>query len=83
MSVDPIGYLSNVDAQLAEIIKSVGQYSIKVRNNAFQSLVESIIFQQLAGTAAMVIYERFIKYYNEAAPTPIQILSTPDTEWYF
>ena len=80
VSIDPIDYLSKVDAQLARVIKSVGKYSIKVRNNAFQSLVESIIFQQLAGTAAMVIYERFIKYYNEAVPTPIQILSSPDTE---
>jgi DNA-3-methyladenine glycosylase II len=80
VSSDPIKYLSSVDAQLAGVIKAVGQYSIKVRNNAFQSLVESIIFQQLAGTAAMVIYGRFIKYYNDTLPTPIQILSTPDTE---
>ncbi len=80
MSIDPIKYLSNVDAQLAGVIKAVGQCSIKVRNNAFQSLVESIIFQQLAGTAATVIYERFIKYYNGIMPTPVQILSTPETE---
>jgi DNA-3-methyladenine glycosylase II len=64
VSSDPIKYLSNVDAQLAGVIKSVGQYSITVRNNAFQSLAESIIFQQLAGTAATAIYGKFIKYYN-------------------
>lgn len=80
MSIDPTKYLSNVDAQLAGVIKAVGQYSIKVRNNAFQSLVESIIFQQLAGTAATVIFGRFIKYYNGIVPTPVQILSTPETE---
>jgi DNA-3-methyladenine glycosylase II len=80
VSNDPIQYLSNVDAQLAGVIKAVGRYSIKVRNNAFQSLAESIIFQQLAGTAAAAIYGKFIKYYNEAIPTPIQILSSPDTE---
>ena len=80
MSIDPVKYLSNVDAQLAEVIKSVGQYSIKIRSNAFQSLVESIIYQQLAGTAATVVYRRFIKYYHETMPTPIQILSSPDTE---
>jgi DNA-3-methyladenine glycosylase II len=80
VSSDPIKYLSSVDAKLAGVIKAIGQYSIKVRNNAFQSLVESIIFQQLAGTAAMVIYGRFIKYYNDTLPTHIQILSTPDTE---
>jgi DNA-3-methyladenine glycosylase II len=80
VSIDPTKYLSNVDAQLAGVIKAVGQYSIKVRNNAFQSLVESIIFQQLAGTAATVIFGRFIKYYNGIVPTPVQILSTPETE---
>jgi DNA-3-methyladenine glycosylase II len=80
VSIDPIKYLSNVDAQLAGVIKAIGQYSIKVRNNAFQSLVESIIFQQLAGTAATVIFGRFIKYYNGIMPTPVQILSTPETE---
>ena len=74
MSIDPTKYLS------AGVIKAVGQYSIKVRNNAFQSLVESIIFQQLAGTAATVIFGRFIKYYNGIVPTPVQILSTPETE---
>src|SRR5918912_3114143 len=80
VSIDPIKYLSNVDAQPARVIKAVGQYPIKVRDNAFQSLVESIIFQQLAGTAATAIYGRFIKYYNWTMPTPIQILSSPDTE---
>ena len=80
MSIDPPKFLSNVDPQLAEVIKSVGQYSIKIRNNAFQTLVESIIYQQLAGTAAKVVYGRFIKYYDGAMPTPIQILSSSDTE---
>jgi DNA-3-methyladenine glycosylase II len=80
VSSDPVKYLSNVDAQLAGVIKAVGQYSIKVRNNAFQSLVESIIFQQLAGTAATAIYGRFIKYYNGVMPRPAQILSSPDAE---
>jgi 3-methyladenine DNA glycosylase/8-oxoguanine DNA glycosylase len=65
VSSDPIKYLSSIDTQLAVVIKAVGQYSINAHNNAFQSLVESIIFQQqAAGTAAMVIYGRFIKYYN-------------------
>jgi DNA-3-methyladenine glycosylase II len=80
VSTDPTKYLSNVDARLAGVIKAVGQYSIKARNNAFQSLVESISFQQLAGTVATVIFGRFIKYYNGVMPTPIQILSSPETE---
>ncbi|HEY9386591.1 MAG TPA: hypothetical protein VIP70_06100 [Nitrososphaeraceae archaeon] len=48
MSFDPVKYLFKVDPQLGGVIKIVGKYSIKIRTNAFQSLVESIIYQQLA-----------------------------------
>ena len=58
MSSDPIKYLSSVDAQLAGVIKAVGQYSIKVRNNAFQSLVESIIFKKYIDEKLPEEYEK-------------------------
>jgi DNA-3-methyladenine glycosylase II len=74
-----IKYLSGSDPRLREIIRAVGQYSIKVRNDRFMSLIESIIYQQLAGGAASAIYGRFIKYYNNSPPLPEQILSTPDS----
>jgi DNA-3-methyladenine glycosylase II len=80
MSFDPVKYLFKVDPQLGGVIKTVGKYSIKIRTNAFQSLVESIIYQQLAGSAANIIYTRFIKYCNNVMPKPIQILSTSDSE---
>ena len=80
MSIDPVKYLSRADPQLAGVIKTVGKYSIKIRTNAFQSLVESIIYQQLAGSAANIIYTRFIKHYDNVLPKPIQIISTSDIE---
>ena len=80
MSIDPVKYLSKADPQLAGVIKTVGKYSIKIRTNAFQSLVESIIYQQLAGSAANIIYTRFINHYNNVLPKPIQIISTSDIE---
>jgi DNA-3-methyladenine glycosylase II len=80
MSIDPVKYLSEADPQLAGVIKTVGKYSIKIRTNAFQSLVESIIYQQLAGSAANIIYTRFIKHYNNVLPKPMQIISTSDIE---
>jgi DNA-3-methyladenine glycosylase II len=73
-----IKYLSQSDLRLGEVIGTVGKYSIKLRKDPFQSLVESIIYQQLAGSAASTIYGRFIKYYNNSPPLPEQILSTPD-----
>jgi DNA-3-methyladenine glycosylase II len=80
VSVDDviIKYLSQSDLRLGEVIGTVGKYSIKLRKDPFQSLVESIIYQQLAGSAASTIYGRFIKYYNNSPPLPEQILSTPD-----
>ena len=82
-----IKYLSQTDPCLGEIIRLVGDSSIKIRNDPFQSLVESIIYQQLAGSAARVIYSRFIKYYNNNDDNninsrpflPEQILSTPNS----
>jgi DNA-3-methyladenine glycosylase II len=78
--MDPVRYLSKVDPQLRILIRTIGKYSIKIRANAFQSLVESIIYQQLTGSAANVIYGRFIKYYNNVMPTPREIISTSDIE---
>jgi len=80
VSVDDviIKYLSQSDLRLGEVIGTVGGYSIQLRKDPFQSLVESIIYQQLAGSAASIIYGRFIKYYNNSPPLPEQILSTPD-----
>jgi DNA-3-methyladenine glycosylase II len=80
MSIDPVKYLSKADPQLAGVIKTVGKYSIKIRTNAFQSLVESIIYQQLAGSAANIIYTRLINHYNNVLPKPMQIISTSDIE---
>jgi DNA-3-methyladenine glycosylase II len=81
-----IKYLSQTDPRLREIIRSVGDFSIKIRKDPFRSLVESIIYQQLAGSAARVIYSRFIKYYNKGNNNinsrpflPEQILSTPNS----
>ena len=81
MSVDDviIRYLLEADIRLREVIRSIGEYSIKVRKDPFQSLIESIVYQQIAGSAASVIYGRFMKYYGNHLPLPEHILSTPDS----
>jgi DNA-3-methyladenine glycosylase II len=79
VSVHVIKYLSESDTRLKQVMRSVGEYSIKIRNDPFQSLVESIVFQQLAGSAANTIYGRFIKYYDNVSALHQQILSTPDS----
>jgi DNA-3-methyladenine glycosylase II len=77
-NIDAIQYLCKVDSNLEKIIKIVGKYSINIRNDPFQSLVESIIYQQLAGRAANAIYNRFINYYNNKQITPTRILNSPN-----
>lgn len=77
-NTDAVQYLCKVDSNLEKIIKIVGKYSINIRNDPFQSLVESIIYQQLAGKAANAIYNRFINYYNNKQITPTLILNSPN-----
>jgi DNA-3-methyladenine glycosylase II len=77
-NIDTIQYLCKADSNLEKIIKVVGKYSIKIRNDPFQSLIESIIYQQLAGKAANAIYNRFINYYDNTQVTPTRILNSPN-----
>ena len=63
------------DPILGKIIDNVGDYSLKRRNHHFAVLVESIISQQLATSAAEAIFRRFRKLYPKF-PTAAQILST-------
>lgn len=74
-------HLSLRDPALALIIKSVGKYSIERRPEPFRSLVEAIIYQQLAGRAADTIYGRFLKIYRGRFPSPRRILDTTEAEF--
>ena len=76
--IDPIHYLSQKDSKLGSIIQSIGPYSRKTNVNPFESLLQSIISQQLSGKSAKAIYIRFRNYYNNILPTPQQIISTPN-----
>ena len=73
-------YLSKRDPLLGRIINAVGDYTIERRPEPFRSLVEAIIYQQLAGAAADTIYGRFLKIYRGRFPSPKRILATADPE---
>src|SRR5437660_715 len=68
------GFLKK-DPSLARIIKNIGEYQIRKRRNHFAVLIESIISQQLASSAAEAIFARFKKLYPKF-PTSRQILDT-------
>lgn len=76
---EALKHLTVADPQLAAIIEAVGAYEIKLRKDPFRSLVEAIIYQQLAGSAADAIYGRFVKIYGRF-PRPAQLLATKDSK---
>ena len=74
-------FLGSSDPVLARIIAQVGPLEMGYRPDRFQSLVRAIIFQQLAGRAALAIYERFVKIIGHGRfPTPMQVIEAPDEE---
>jgi DNA-3-methyladenine glycosylase II len=71
---DPISFLRK-DQALASVIDRIGEYKLKKRNHHFMVLVESIISQQLATSAADAIFKRFKELYP-SFPTASEILAT-------
>jgi DNA-3-methyladenine glycosylase II len=78
MERDPVKLLLSSDVKLAQIIRNVGKYSIEVYDNPFESLIRSIIYQQLTGNSANAIFQRFTGLYGNSFPTPNQIVDTKD-----
>jgi DNA-3-methyladenine glycosylase II len=55
---EAIEHLRRQDPVLAEIIGRVGDYAIQFRDPDFETLVKSIVYQQLSGRVASVIFGR-------------------------
>jgi len=60
-------HLKKADPVLRAIIERVGPYRMEYGDPTFHSLAESILYQQLNGKAAVVIFNRF----TEAAGDPV------------
>lgn len=60
-------HLKKTDPILRRIIEAVGPYRIEFRDPTFATLVRSIVYQQLSGRVARVIYQRLI----DAAGDPL------------
>jgi DNA-3-methyladenine glycosylase II len=67
-------HLKNADPILGAIIARVGPYKIQYREPSFQTLVRSIVYQQLNGKAALTIFNRLIDAANAEPMTPEAIL---------
>lgn len=70
---EAIEHLRRNDPILSEIIRRVGDYGIQFREPGFDTLVRSIVYQQLSGRVASVIFGRLAKAAGDPL-TPENIL---------
>jgi len=75
-----VRHLSQADPKLNALIEKVGKLRIRSGLEPFEALVLSILFQQLAGSAAQVITNRFKVLFRGRFPTPAQLLREPDSQ---
>lgn len=68
-----IEHLRRSDPVLAGIIERVGEYAIEFRDPGFETLVRSIVYQQLSGRVASVIFGR-LKAATKDVLTPENVL---------
>ncbi|HTR35691.1 MAG TPA: DNA-3-methyladenine glycosylase [Bryobacteraceae bacterium] len=69
-----IHHLKKADPVLGSLIERVGAYRIEYREPNFETLVRSIVYQQLSGKVAKVILGRLIALMPEGELTPEAIL---------
>jgi DNA-3-methyladenine glycosylase II len=69
-----INHLKKADPVLAAIIQKAGPYRVTYMEPVFQTLVRSIVYQQLSGKAAMTIFKRLAEAAKVTPLTPESIL---------
>jgi DNA-3-methyladenine glycosylase II len=67
-------HLKKSDPVIAAIIKRVGPFSMQYREPSFETLVRSIVYQQLSGRVASVIFGRLHTAAGEEQLTPAGIM---------
>ena len=67
-------HLKKADPVMAAIIDRVGPYKIQYREPVFQTLVRSVVYQQLNGKAALTIFNRLLEAAKADPLTPESIL---------
>ncbi len=72
---EAIRHLKSCDPVLGDLIERVGPYRIEFREPSFETLVRSIVFQQLSGKVARVIYGRLAAAMPDGQVTPAGVLS--------
>jgi DNA-3-methyladenine glycosylase II len=69
-----INHLKQADPVMAALIEKTGPFRMQYREPVFQSLVRSIVYQQLSGKAALTIFNRLTEAAKATPITPEAIL---------
>jgi len=72
-------FLEKNDPVLKKIVNNIGPCTLKPNKNYFQSLVQSIMYQQLSLKAAGTIYQRFLAKIKKLSPE--NVLKLKDEEF--
>jgi DNA-3-methyladenine glycosylase II len=74
-----VRHLSKADPKLRALIGRVGKLRVRGGLAPYEALVVSILYQQLAGSAADAITSRFKGLFGGHLPLPAQLLNEPDS----
>lgn len=71
-------FLTRLDADWAQLIATVGSCSFQAKpeREPYEALIRAVAYQQLNGKAADTIIKRFLDIYQNAFPSPEQLIAT-------
>jgi DNA-3-methyladenine glycosylase II len=78
-AAEAVTHLKANDAKLGALIDRAGEFTLRLdpAPSPFESLLESILYQQLHGKAAATIHRRVREYFG-GDPAPELLIATPD-----
>lgn len=77
---EEIAYLKAKDKRLAEVIERIGHIDREVHTDVFQSLIDSIVAQQISGKAAATVWNRMVEGLGEITPERIAAASAEELQ---
>ena len=82
MHLRAINHLRSKDPRLAELIDQIGIIKLPARRSSdpYLALLETIAYQQLAGSAAKKIWERVIALFDQDGPRPDKLIALSEEE---
>ncbi len=71
---ESIDYLSNIDAKLGELINKYSQSTLTTRGDALETLMRSIVGQQISVKAAASVWKKIIDLLDEIKPDNVLLV---------